>query len=367
MVEEAVKIKEPVSAVGECEIGLFCDFLFGLYNRSWTGCVSVELDAGATKKIFFEKGNIVFCTSSLVDDRLGEVAYRRGLISLKQLFESSTDIKEDVRLGQALMTNHAFTPTGLWGALKVQVWEILKSIFLEQKLKYELHESKQPFTKVTFNDSTADLIERTYSYGKMFHAYKSKFAKDMQLVVCDNFAQIADDGTFYRDMLEIINQSKSTAGFFENCKLPLNYAQLVVLDFVQMGLVKVDPTLRMESPRAHHLVPLKEKITQYQNMVEFIGKKFKEENIAFPSSEFKEFARRLNEPGLLTIAVLNTGALSPESIDSILLQSNTVEHQARYFERNVEALTNFSLQVGLDLLPPGVGKAIRSHRLASYS
>ncbi|MBI3391764.1 MAG: DnaJ domain-containing protein [Nitrospirae bacterium] len=86
--------------------------------------------AGAEKVVWLDEGMVVFATSNLGDDRLGEMLIRAGMITLDQYDESVRLIKETgKKQGVVLVEMGALTPKDLFGGLKFQVREIVVSLF----------------------------------------------------------------------------------------------------------------------------------------------------------------------------------------------------------------------------------------------
>ena len=83
----------------------------------------------ADKTIYIHQGQIVFATSSLIDDRLGEVIYRRGLITLDQMTEASVKVTRKLKFGRVMIESNIFNCIDLWDGLKLQVLCIVQVYF----------------------------------------------------------------------------------------------------------------------------------------------------------------------------------------------------------------------------------------------
>jgi hypothetical protein len=67
-----------------------------------TGALVVQTAVG-TRRLFFEEGRFHGSRSNLVEDRLGEVLWRSGKISLDQLMIAGESITKDKRIGRVLV------------------------------------------------------------------------------------------------------------------------------------------------------------------------------------------------------------------------------------------------------------------------
>jgi two-component system OmpR family response regulator len=85
------------------------------------------------KRVFLDRGQIIFATSSRVEDSLGDKLLREGKISRDQYEESGRRIRQTgKRQGVALIEMHALQPKDLFVALREQIQEIVWSLFAWQ-------------------------------------------------------------------------------------------------------------------------------------------------------------------------------------------------------------------------------------------
>jgi hypothetical protein len=95
-----------------------------------TGALTIER-AKQIKSIYFKDGQIVFASSNLEEDRLGETLLKAGKLSHEQYEKSVEALKATGKRQGAVLVELGFlTPKGLFEGLKYQVLEILYSLFL---------------------------------------------------------------------------------------------------------------------------------------------------------------------------------------------------------------------------------------------
>jgi len=84
-----------------------------------------------TKQIFIDEGNIIFATSTNVDDSLGIRLLKQGLITRAQFDESVVRLKESgaKRQGVILVEMRAIEPKQLFVSVKEQVQDVVWSVF----------------------------------------------------------------------------------------------------------------------------------------------------------------------------------------------------------------------------------------------
>lgn len=99
-----------------------------------TGALDV-VDARSRRKLFFEKGGYTGAMSGHADDRLGEVIWREGRISLDQLVIASESLEKGKRIGRHLVDLGYLEPRELRGFLRKQA----EATFLAACLEHEGH------------------------------------------------------------------------------------------------------------------------------------------------------------------------------------------------------------------------------------
>jgi len=113
------------------------------------------------KKVFIQGGRIVFATSSLLSERLGESLFRQGRIRAVDFLEASSRITETKRLGQILIDMGVLAKEEIKEGVITQVREIIDSLFNESVGEYRfLEQEKLPKEVITLDINTQELIVR---------------------------------------------------------------------------------------------------------------------------------------------------------------------------------------------------------------
>jgi len=81
------------------------------------------------KSVFLHRGEVVFATSNQRVDRLGECLLREERITLEQHREAERRFSKEGRFGKVLVELGVLTPRDLWDAVKLQVEEVVRSLF----------------------------------------------------------------------------------------------------------------------------------------------------------------------------------------------------------------------------------------------
>ncbi len=141
------------------------DILEDLRKRKATGTLTVKRDK-VTKSIYVRDGQIVFATSTEVQDRLGEILVKTGKLTQEnmdyalKLYNKSGGLK---KMGAVLVENGLVTPKELFGGLKIQVKDIIYSLFLWQDGEYKFDERLPADIiqlQINFQELISEIIQR---------------------------------------------------------------------------------------------------------------------------------------------------------------------------------------------------------------
>lgn len=126
----------------------FSNLLLKLHNQRSTGTIIIK-GSSFTKSVYIKKGDVIFASSSLDDERLGEMLIKAGMIT-KDEYDLSVEIlkKTGKKQGAILVELGFLTPKQLFEGLKFQIREIIYSIFPLRDADYEFLEGELPEEEV---------------------------------------------------------------------------------------------------------------------------------------------------------------------------------------------------------------------------
>jgi curved DNA-binding protein CbpA len=130
-----------------------------VYSARNTGILHFERD-GASKRIYFKKGSVVFANSDVNDDRLGEFLIRTGDID-RTIFDRVSERMRQTgqRMGKTLIELEQLAPEKLSELVRRQVQEIIYSVFDWDRGTYGFEILDRPVEEDIIVDlSTAELI-----------------------------------------------------------------------------------------------------------------------------------------------------------------------------------------------------------------
>lgn len=112
------------------------ELLASISRSRETGVLNFH-DMGRWKAVYFKDGAIIFATSNLPDDRLGEFLLKEGKITIRDFLEASKLIKPGKRLGAVLVEEGILSPDELFLSINQHVVEIVYSLFDWSRGEYE--------------------------------------------------------------------------------------------------------------------------------------------------------------------------------------------------------------------------------------
>jgi hypothetical protein len=343
-------------------VAIFKDFLLGLHRSKWSGVISVDTGYGA-KRLFLSNGDIVFAASNVIDDRLGEVIYRQAKITLDELTTSAALVSKKQKFGQVLLTNGVFTNNHLWNALKIQVAEIIRSVFMVPEVFVELKAGKgYAPTEVIFEDGTEQIIHESYSFGCTFRDFLEGLRAESEVVLLHKKEELSASykpGTFVGDLLQLIDQHASVQDLLNTSKLMDINTIAALAELIRSGICSIAPHVDGENRAAPELAPLKAKIDGYNYMLNGVMAAFKADGKEFPRNDLFAFVDSLNEN--FRSLYLDPGcALSKDCVNGVFSQCFANQDRIQFFVLRIESMIQFILQMAGDNLEWNTAKQLRS-------
>jgi len=120
----------------DCELSLsadvrsfpLADILHFLHSSSRSGFLHFEAE-DHEKSVYLHRGEVVFASSNQTYDRLGNCLLRAGEITAEQFEEARSAYQPPGHYGKILVERGFLTPRELWSGVKVQIEEIVRSLF----------------------------------------------------------------------------------------------------------------------------------------------------------------------------------------------------------------------------------------------
>ncbi|MEY2988052.1 MAG: hypothetical protein RJB13_1573, partial [Pseudomonadota bacterium] len=183
------------------------NFFTELRSERFTGEIHFSCEE-CSKSVFMQGGEITHCKSNLLDDRLGDVIYRAGKISLDVFVELAGKVNSSARFGDLLIQLGVIDLVGLWDALNLQSKEILQSLVFYKVLECEVRDTPEvqtPDYGLRFQwDAALDdaLEEQRYVFRFEKHARERP-----ELILNSEFLKIASYD-FMKDIVSSVEEHR---------------------------------------------------------------------------------------------------------------------------------------------------------------
>ena len=340
-------------------VSVFKDVLLGLTDSKWSGVVKID-SAGFMKKIFFRDGRLCFASSSLIDDRLGERLYRSGRISIDELVNSASQVGRNRKFGQVLIESSVMNAVELWDALKDQVLEIFRSVFIPDFTRFALEEGPhKAFMEVVYPQPTEKLIDECFSFACMLREFGRNLPGDATLSVTDGGTKAYRAGTFVGDMVELIQNTGNVSELLNQSKLRPHNTISVLLELVNQGVCKVGNNPLEPGSLKDISSHLNSKADLYSLLLKQVSEQFRSHNIQLPITELRQFALGSNAEGDTAFALDEEGQIDLNCRRNIISQCRENKRRVPYFTGLIESLIHFLLQLTIDLAPRDVVDDVR--------
>ncbi|MGE0175166.1 MAG: DUF4388 domain-containing protein [Oligoflexales bacterium] len=325
----------------------------GLIKRGFTGVVSVETGFGC-KRVHLHNGKIVFARSNLIDDRLGEVIYRLGLIQIDQMTQSAVQVTRDKKFGKVLLDSDIFSSYDLWNALKLQVKEIVQSIFLPDSVYIQIQSGEVPLhSYVIFPEGPEVLLETVSSLGRMFRMFQNRLKLGGAIKLREGQKTWHEPlpGTFEGDIVQLVRNSKTIAEFVEKSKLQKTNTLLELFRLYYRRLVSLELEAAPQLDYGMGLSQVKGKIDAYKILLKSATKAFEEEKTTFPVADLIYFVDESRNFDNMMLQLDSTGDITPESAQYIFFDCIENRKQINNVVFCLDSLIMFLQQLAFDFLP----------------
>lgn len=318
-----------------------------MHHEKFFGSVTVNCQ-GSSKALIFESGDIVSASSNPIDDRLGEVIYRRRMISIDELTEAASAVDRDTKFGQVLLLKGTFSHDDIWRALTEQVREIVKSCFLESVVDFVVEKNDKIWTRfqIDFEEGTRNLIDHAYIDGLTFQDLTVRLQLDTPINL-DALAKIdfeSIQGTVLHDLCSLLLPKSTINAFLKFSKLNRLYSLNQSIELMTSNLCKLPCDRREQTDLSDAGLEIYSHLEDYASLLENAVSRFNEKNIPFPFDELKTFVSGVESvPGLFFLDA--GGKFAVESVRSMMVSARTLPDSHELICRNLRRVRRYVNQI----------------------
>ena len=223
------------------------DLLQQLRASGGTGILTL-VAGGARKALYMKDGRVVFASSNLPNDRLGEILLREGKITVEEYDASIKAITKGKRQGKALIEMGALSPKDLWEGVQFQVKEIVYSIFNWDEGQFHFEESTLPEKeRITVDLDVRDLLlaglRRVDASGRL----QARYPESDAILERVEGEKSGDLESYERHVLSLVDGERSVLDISRESEIGDNETQKVLYALLCTG------ALRLKGRKVHAL------------------------------------------------------------------------------------------------------------------
>jgi hypothetical protein len=229
----------------------------GLASNKSCGNLICRIE-NSEKKITFWHGRVTGAMSTLIDDRMGEVIYRKGVISVDDFVEAAGKVNHKMRFGEALVRSGVFNEQNLWDALNMQARDILASLCFYNEIHVEFVEQKNPPRGESLIQFEVDeILDDAATEASLVAMFKKHCESRPRLEIEANATSLANND-FLKDLLGLIQKNNEFDALVnKESRLSPIYTTRALFEMYAKGILKETLSLHKHVLREESLYLIK--------------------------------------------------------------------------------------------------------------
>lgn len=337
--------------VGRNSLQVFGHLLQGLIHDRWSGTITANTPAGK-KRIYLDQGRFCFATSTLIDDRLGEVLYRRDLLTIDQLTELAMKVTPTAKFGQVMRKHGIMSSSQLWHALQVQVISIVKSLFMNERISYLIQRGTPPAGSLIIIDDCYELVENFKVFNSIFLKFCASIDDQAFLMISKKKSAVLRRGSFYGDMLALIENNAKVQEVVKSSRLSAPYTMAALLELLTANICSLNTDfVNKDLLVGVELAATKTAVDSYRVVLEQVTAALTRHGCEGELDEVRKFSLTLVHPELRMLVLDYDGEIASNALARMADHCALDPSQAHFYACKIWTLTRFLVQTAADLLP----------------
>jgi hypothetical protein len=203
-----------------------------------TGQILCGVESGIVKTINLWRGRVTSASSLLIDDRLGEVIYRDGRLTLDAFVDAAGKVTKNLRFGDLLTKSGIFSPMDLYDCLGNQSKAILASLVFYSDVRIEFVPNKTvPKIELPITECLDELMLNALDELRFLRVFEQRARKSPELVLNVSALHLADND-FHRDVVQLIRETPDfNAVVDKTSRLSSRYTVRALFELYRRGVI----------------------------------------------------------------------------------------------------------------------------------
>lgn len=151
-----------------------------ILSEELSGVISVKGD-NLEKKIYFKNGTVLFATTNVIQERLGEILFKSGKITRQEFWSIHKMIeKKNQKIGKLLVENGILSEKDIYEGIQLQITSIVLSMFFLNSGEWNFEEKNPEIPE----DSQFDL-----NLAKIIHEGTVRYLQNTNLYIDQHFSE----------------------------------------------------------------------------------------------------------------------------------------------------------------------------------
>ena len=206
---------------------------------SVSGQLLFRAEGEVTKTINIWRGRVTSASSQLMDDRLGEVIYREGKLTLDTFIDAAGKVTKALRFGELLIKSGIFTPLDLFDALTNQTRAVLASLLFYPILEVEFRPNETvPKLELPINETLGDLLDETIAEFRFVQAFERAARLAPSLTLNEDALHLANND-FHRDVVQLVRETPNFSAIVDKTsRLSAHYTMRALFELYLRGVLE---------------------------------------------------------------------------------------------------------------------------------
>jgi hypothetical protein len=233
---------------------------------------------------------------------------------------------------------------------------------MAEEVYFEVVPQVQAPLQVVQEESFANFLEKSLAFGAMYRDFKARIELDSSVELKENFPDIErrfSPGTFYGDLLVLVRENTYLSNILQFSKLHEFNTLAALMHLYNRGIVNIQPMFPIDPEKYGTSCS---RISSALDVYVFVTQKARElfaaGGVPFPVSDLINMLAKI-EDGTSYFALDQDLRFEADCVHRMMVQGTAAKGRISFFERQIDRLAQFIIQVTMDTLSFKAAKELK--------